>query len=219
MVSAFKTDSPRYERKFLLHAPQRLSLRHLIKLHPATFSKIYTPRQINNVYYDTADFSHFRENLAGVSPRRKVRVRWYGEFETVTKPILEIKSKDGEVVTKSSRALPSFPLRRVKDFFLETSYPYQPVLKNSYNREYFISADRKLRLTVDTDITFDDLGTSLLQNPVKSLSYTIVELKYSILHEDDALAACKYFPFRLSKLSKYEQGIGLCYPHLTIVWS
>lgn len=217
MNDSFVGDKPRYERKFLLNPYQGMAVKHLVKMNPAGFTQAYIPRTINNIYYDTSDLSHFRENIAGVSPRKKVRVRWYGAFGSIIKPTLEIKSKDGEVVTKYSKILNISNLERIPELLVKTGNKYLPVLKNSYFRQYYISADRKIRLTIDTKVTFDDVSTKLSTSPQRPLPPTIIELKYALPDEKRAVEVASYFPYRLTKSSKYEQGVSLCYPHLTIL--
>jgi SPX domain protein involved in polyphosphate accumulation len=215
MQDSFISDQPRYERKFLLNTLQSVGLNQLIKLNPAGFREAYAPRRINNIYYDTSDFSHFRENIAGVSPRKKVRVRWYGQFDEIKSPVLEIKSKTGEVVTKSSHVVTSISTETINTFF--NTVNYQPVLKNSYLRQYFISADKTVRLTIDTQVEFSGSNSVVSQAPDKQISATIVELKYALSEEEQAIRVASSLPFRLTKSSKYEQGVSLCYPHLVIV--
>lgn len=217
MYDSFTSDEPRYERKFLLNTLQSLGLKQLVKLNSAGFTQAYAPRRVNNIYYDTSDFAHFRENIAGVSPRKKIRVRWYGDFDSIHNPVLEIKSKNGEVVTKQSTAVSSANPEFIKQFLQRTTTNYLPVLKNSYFREYFISADRAIRLTVDTQVTFSDIGNDITSAPTHPVSHTIVELKYPLTEEQRATTICTTLPFRLTKSSKYEQGVSLCYPHLTIL--
>ena len=36
-------------------------------------------RYINSIYYDDDDFITAKNNLSGISERRKYRIRWYGE--------------------------------------------------------------------------------------------------------------------------------------------
>ena len=67
----------RYERKYLLDK-SKLNF-FMKKLYLNNFEEVYTQRIINNIYYDTLNFSSFIETKEGVSDRIKYRVRWYGK--------------------------------------------------------------------------------------------------------------------------------------------
>ena len=51
---------------------------------------------------DRAVSEAIRENLDGVSNKKKIRVRWYGEKNKLSKPQLEIKSKKGSETSKKN---------------------------------------------------------------------------------------------------------------------
>lgn len=106
----------RYERKYRIEELDRYAIRSVIDGHPVSFRTLFPDRQINNIYLDTRDMSYFRENLSGVGQRRKYRIRWYGsELEQVSKPVLEIKIKDGELGEKISAKLPDFSMGAFPD--------------------------------------------------------------------------------------------------------
>jgi len=70
----------RFERKFTpagWTAPEALAF---VRRHPALFHEPYPERTVNNIYFDTPDFRHFHDHIAGTAQRLKVRVRWYGAF-------------------------------------------------------------------------------------------------------------------------------------------
>ena len=157
----------RYERKF--HAPDLTldQVTMVVARHPAHFVKAYPSRRINNVYFDTADLSDFRAHLLGSDRRRKVRIRWYGESMGAARPaVLEVKAKRGTVGTKRHFKLPPLdfdggintsavreavadgtPAAAMAGFFSCA----QPALFNSYLRRYFVSVDRRFRITIDTE--------------------------------------------------------------------
>ena len=65
----------RYEHKFLVSHLNRNEIENIIKFHPAIFHGIYFTRNVNNIYFDTVDFSSFIDNIEGVRDRKKVRIR------------------------------------------------------------------------------------------------------------------------------------------------
>ena len=70
----------RYEIKFVLDNA-RLSDAMQWLYNNTTANKTYNNRQVNSIYFDDVDFSSVRDNLAGISQRNKLRLRWYGHQE------------------------------------------------------------------------------------------------------------------------------------------
>jgi len=84
----------------------------------------------------------------------------------------------------------------------------KPALLNRYERVYYLSADKKYRVTLDTKMEFYSI------NPVmeyfKSFcddEKTVLELKYNQQDFDGVEKITQFFPFRLTKNSKYVIGI------------
>ena len=46
-------------------------IENIIKSHPAIFHEIYFTRNVNNIYFDTVDFSSFIDNIEGIRDRKK----------------------------------------------------------------------------------------------------------------------------------------------------
>ena len=208
---------PRYERKFFLSHLERHEVEHLVRLHPAIFREIFHQRAINNLYFDSVDLRHYRETVDGVSERRKYRIRWYGELtREVAAPVLEIKSKSGFLVRKRSWPLAPFTVNDLEaavqgsEAVREELRCMRPVLVNRYRRKYFLAAGGDIRLTVDWDLTaappgsLGDLAAGLRIDPG-----VVLELKYPVGLDQEACEIATWFPFRLTRSSKYVQGIAL----------
>ena len=88
-----------------------------------------------------------------------------------------------------------------------------PVLMNSYQRVYYQSLDKKLRLTLDNNQRFYKINRlrNNLVNSLKDNSSMIVELKYTVQDEEYVNDILKYFPYSLTKSSKYARGVDLIY--------
>ena len=86
-------------------------------------------------------------------------------------------------------------------------------LMNSYSRKYYESADTKFRVTIDSGLQFFKLSPdyNLHFQPVETPVATILELKYNQRHDDMAESISSYFPFRMTKSSKYVNGIQKIY--------
>ena len=114
------TDHLRCERKFLVSDLSAREIEEAILLHPTIFSPIHHQRFVNNIYFDNLELLSYYENLSGITPRKKVRVRWYGDLMgQIKEPVLEIKRKSGIVGNKIFYPLPRFvfeSLRSSMDF-------------------------------------------------------------------------------------------------------
>ena len=110
----------RYERKFLIDGGSRQEIETALRVHPALFSRIFHPRFINNIYFDSFAMAAYSDAVSGHMNRAKLRIRWYGDlFGPVERPVLEIKIKQGMVGRKESYPLKGFALDR--DFDADTA--------------------------------------------------------------------------------------------------
>lgn len=215
----------RYERKFFISELSDKEVEAIVKLHPALFSEIYHQRFVNNIYYDFLDLSNFYDNIDGVTNRIKFRIRWYGEtFNVIKKPILELKIKNGLLGKKVSYLLRPFKIDRyinfqtISDSINRSDIPEIikiklkssiPILLNHYTRKYFQSANRLYRITIDTYQIFYQINSQNISfsNKSKDDMNVILELKYDQDCETNANFITNYFPFRMTKSSKYVRGI------------
>jgi len=224
--------SYRFERKFLVSELNRYEIESIVKHHPAIFSEIYHQRFINNIYFDTIKMSAYLDNLAGIDQRLKVRIRWYGElFGFIEKPVLELKVKKGLLGGKIRYPLDSFyldskySLKVQQDIFTKSGVPDVLVeqlkslrfaLLNHYNRKYFESANHKFRITIDFDMEafkLDSANNSFIEKVIDR-NNIILELKYADKDDEEARFITNYFPFRMTKSSKYVTGIDRLYPFM-----
>ena len=218
--------SYRYERKFLVDALTQHQVRALVKRHPALFYAPYPPRYVNNLYLDSREMENYYANVDGAAERRKVRVRWYGElFGSVAHPYLEVKIKEGLLGTKRSRPLAGFDLgpdfcdRYFWHCLERSDLPdavrwelrnLKGVLLNRYYRHYYVSHDGRFRVTVDSELTFYKVDGAFSNNFVhRQVDHraTVLELKYEVDDEPGAGRVASYFPFRMTRNSKYVQGV------------
>lgn len=219
----------RYERKYFVDQLDAKRALALIKQHPAMFSEIYPPRYINNIYLDTPMMGNYFDNVDGIPERRKARLRWYHDlFRYIDHPLLEFKIKQGRMGTKAQYPFPAFPFGEgfsenfFKDIIRGADLPQdvnsyllsaEPVLLNRYLRCYFATPDHKFRLTVDTGLTFYHLNKFKNRFLHKQIDYCdiVIELKYQSEDDPDAGRISAGFPFRMTRSSKYVQGIERVY--------
>ncbi|MFC1682222.1 VTC domain-containing protein [Nanoarchaeota archaeon] len=217
----------RYERKFLVSNSSQQEVERIIKYNPAFFSEIFYKRRVNNLYLDSEEKHNYFDNVDGNVQRLKIRIRWYGNlFGFIENPILELKIKNGEVGRKIAFPLKSFSLN--EDFskeslwkiFDKSSLPSDikeilraciPSLLNSYQRKYFISYNKKYRITLDDDLIFFEIKSqgNFFNYKREEKDIVILELKYNLDNDLNAQNITQYFPFRLTKSSKYVSGVDL----------
>ncbi len=217
----------RYERKFVISELNSYEIEHLIRHNPAIFSEIFYERMVNNIYLDSIDLKNYNENLIGISNRIKIRIRWYGGvFGIIKKPVLELKVKNNELGRKLSFPLKGFILDKkfslnlLQKVFSKSNLPkwlverlklYSPSLLNSYKRKYFISANKKYRITLDKDQIFYKIKNrnNFFKEKITNKKICILEIKYALEDYKRAANITRYFPFRLIANSKYVNGMDL----------
>ena len=218
----------RYERKLFISDINDQEVETIINFHPAMFSEIFYKRSVNNIYFDSPGLQNYFDNVSGNMERKKTRIRWYGElFDNIAKPVLELKIKKGLLGRKLSYLLYPFRLdshfnmqniiqnEKIPEIIKTGLNSSQPVLLNRYSRKYFLSADKRYRITIDTDQVFYEIGlrNNSFLNKLSDDINVILELKYNMNFDDDANHITKHFPFRLTKSSKYVTGVEKIYVH------
>lgn len=217
----------RYERKYINYDYSSAQLRNYLLLSSQTFQKIYHKRQVNSIYFDTPEFEYFQQNINGEQNRCKVRVRWYGQQILPERAQLEIKIKVGSIMRKEvlplnckSSSLVTFInnlTRLVRTHLknqLEEASALQPVIINSYQREYFYSPVNQIRVTLDDKIEVQSIANLLNKRRPQAFEFNILECKYTLENDSALQAVVQTLPIQISKSSKYVMGIQQSYPNL-----
>jgi len=232
IVSSYLFSSPslssdlRYELKLASSSASPAQARSWIRLHPEGFRKAYPAREINNLYFDTADLQSFNDNLSGVSARRKFRLRWYGtpDNRKVSNPVLELKIKENMLGDKKRQQLDvSLDLTRPYVEIMETVRDHvsekwrtrlltftQPALINRYRREYYVSPDEAIRATLDFDLVSYDQRMGSRPNLSRQLprpASVMIEVKSAPEYHERLQRVMGYFPIQRSRSSKYVSGV------------
>ncbi len=215
----------RNERKYAISDVDIHAVENYVRSHPALFTQPFPARYVNNIYFDTIRYQDYSENLIGAMNRNKYRIRWYGQqFGHIENPVLEIKIKKGVTGAKKLFPLVPFTLDEtfsskkidviinksvIPDQIKETLRHYSPSLLNLYYRKYFLSADRRFRLTLDSQISYTRITKyqNYFLRKVSDISNVIMELKYEIKYDTEFNLISNHFPFRMTKNSKYVNGI------------
>lgn len=196
----------RYEIKFTLNeleVTQALSW-----LSQIGARKKYEDRNVNSLYFDNLNHEAIKDNLAGITPRHKVRLRWYGDITSeALDPNLEIKIRNGRLGSKIL-----FPLTKIKNL-INTKSIYSlsenvfrelrrskfvhkainsyllPMLIAQYQRKYY-EIDNGIRITIDREISFLNANQNVKLKLLRPINYGhyVMELKFS---EDLKFSAAK----------------------------
>ena len=170
----------RNEKKYLVNKRDTLNF-----LNTNNFYLKHPDRKINSIYLDTSDFDDFIDGEEGTVPRKKVRIRWYGD-ESIHKNLnrnYQLEIKKTKASERSKDTIKYFGkindiLEIAKGFYKK---PRKPILIVSYSRKYFEDTKNN-RITIDSDLTYKKLDNDLnLIGNYYSSSNTI-ELKNDLLN-------------------------------------
>mgnify|MGYP003390214148 FL=1 len=192
----------RLEYKFLFSANKVEELREAIR--PFVFMDEYAELEKNkeytvrSIYYDTMRLDDYRDKLAGIKIRKKLRIRGYNEKADESVVFLEVKRKYENHISKNrapvlftnldllldSADCERFLLKRknfidakndaTKFFYLLKIKNCSPVALISYEREaYFSKHDSTLRITIDKNLRSKPL-------PQKANLFNEADLKYAM---------------------------------------
>ena len=214
----------RYEIKLVVQEAAHPWVRGRLLLDTAGFDVLYPPRRVQSVYFDSFDQQALEDNLAGISHREKIRFRWYGDASHGVHGQLERKVRhnqlgwkdvlpidgpiDVEGVTRSEFARDVFA-RLTEEWSDVRAQHLLPVQWISYSREYYGSADGRLRVTFDRELqTYDQRSRFQLTNafPTPTPRLLIVEVKCDEKHHDAARRLIDRFPLVVDKCSKFVLG-------------
>lgn len=211
----------RFERKFVIDPLSKEQAITYLKLTPHGFREMYEPRVVSSIYFDTQGMDCYFDNINGNKLRKKYRIRWYGSLEKIKSPVFEIKIKDGLLGEKIKLELKDFKIENIsnicKSGYLKDNLPelnslnLYPTLVVSYKRSYYESFDRKIRFTIDEDLKYIKYDKYFTSASIVKSEDIVLEIKYS--YDDASLVSnlLDKFPLRLTKYSKYIQGIENCY--------
>ena len=194
------------------------------------FINIYPSRYVYSLYYDDARLTAIKENLAGISSRRKYRLRWYSiDKKNYYGSQFEIKLKNGNCNSKiicnfndnfdinnSDFSINSiFKSLRSKKFScdLMKAGNLSPRLICRYKRKYYENSDG-YRITIDTDLQFlalVSLNKINIHSNWRTSNINILELKYDPSEYLNLVDLIKRFPFSSTRCSKYVLGNSVLY--------
>ena len=220
----------RYEKKFRVYRSQFLDIVNI--LHKLSFKKHHEDRFISSIYYDTSDFKLYRDSIEGISIRKKIRLRYYnGIFDEIN---IEKKIKYGDLGFKIISPLSKKKHYKLTNLLKKSIYnqkiinqkilipshienSYFPVSLVQYLRKYYISNDKKIRVTLDEKINYSRIFKNkenyTLNNNISD-KVGVIEIKFEenevfskkLLHKLTTFLNCN-----LSRNSKYCNSIELLF--------
>ena len=169
-ISKLEKTESRIERKFFIPNKLPQEIEAIIMCNSALFKEIFKQRRVNNIYFDTFKRNSFWQNIEGDPKKKKYRIRWYDiQNGDIQKPVLEYKIKDGIAGKKYSIPIRPFDIssnswyQNIVNSISKSDLSYslfkeidtlEPTLFNFYDRKYFLSKDKKFRLTLDTNMNY-----------------------------------------------------------------
>lgn len=141
---------------------------------------------------------------------------------------MEFKIKNGLVGDKKTYSIKSFNFnqgcgcRFMTEHLQSSDLPVsvktklkflKPVVVNTYIRKYYVSFNKNYRITVDTNQWYSGVsGSSVLNKQFNTQDInTILEIKYDTKNDKRAASITNYFPFRVTKSSKYVNAVKYVY--------
>jgi len=219
----------RYEYKYALPMELLSEFQCFLKLHPELFREIYHPRDVNSIYLETEEFKKFNEHVEGTQHREKYRIRWYGNLTgRVEKPVLEVKVKHNQMNDKRRYDLQPFELTEDQPWSVvepalqsiatgqldrEIALAQRPVTLVRYRRKYYLSCDRRSRITIDTNLQWYSAGIAGQRLKKEgSPPHAVIELKYDHGDAEHGGRVSSLIPPRYQRHSKYLSAVRAMYP-------
>ena len=176
------------------------------------FKKTFPQRLVNSIYFDTDIYQDVWDNINGFGNRKKIRLRWYDNIKN-SKVFVEEKKKINFITKKKVQKIGVFKnFENLMSFVNNNEFKKINTILNKkinlkktllirYQRNYYELPNKKLRVTVDNDLTiFQKYPSQFIK-----IDKTIVELKYDVKNSNFVNLFIKnnFLNNRNQKFSKY----------------
>lgn len=210
----------RHELKLVSNEAAYPDLRMALRLDRAGIRTLHPPRIVQSLYFDTPFGRALEDNLAGLSRREKIRLRWYGDETSQVRATLERKRRENSLGWKETVGLEG-PLavagqertRLMDDLGSRVDPRWRALLAGlgpaqwvRYLREYYTSADGRVRLTLDRELTFFDqrhLARLSVAQRTPSPRVLVLELKCAPADLEAACDIVARLPIPPGRCSKF----------------
>lgn len=189
----------RSEIKFRLTRAEGFRLKSQLKMQG--MEVLYPSRTVKSIYFDNAAWTMFHESNEGILPRKKFRLRTYGDNVEMQRFEMKVSSLEGrykesiavdrsavEKLLKSGRYLLGYGLCTAR-------------IRIIYQREYF--KFNNLRLTFDRDLHYSNYH----KNWQYADSEVVMEIKFD--HGGSCESIYKVANLIPSRFSKYERAVKM----------
>ena len=176
------------------------------------FKKTFPQRIVNSIYFDNDIYQDVWDNINGFGNRKKIRLRWYDDIKN-SKVFIEEKKKINFVTKKNVQKIGvfknfenlmsfvgSYEFKKI-DAMLNKKINLKKTLLIRYQRNYYELPNKKLRVTIDKDLTiFKKYPSQFIK-----IDKNIVELKYDVKNSNYVNSFIKnnFLNNRNQKFSKY----------------
>jgi hypothetical protein len=166
--------------------------------------QIHSGRSVNSLYFDTETYEMFHDSEEGLLPRKKVRIRWYGD---ISKANSEVKTSSVEGRFKTTKKANVQSFATIPRTLFDSDYGViSPSILVSYFRQYFVF--ESIRFTFDSNIKYVDYRrSSCVEYKEKE---RVMELKVDAEMSDDYMETI--LPFPTSRFSKYCRALLISRP-------
>lgn len=168
-------------------------------------------------YFDTLDYNMYYVHQSGHTNRQKLRFRTYVSSNL---QFMEVKTKNNHGRTKKKRMkvvdtdiTDSEKLNFLQEHLRYNPDDLRPAIANSFNRITLVNKGKTERLTIDTDLQFNNLVTGTKRNMGKLV---IVELKRDGLCYSPVLEMLRQLRVFPHGFSKYCMGSALTNDELKV---
>ena len=176
---------------------------NLKKIQDLGLAKHHPTRVINSIYYDTNDLQFFKLSEEGSTPRQKIRIRWYGNFNNIK---IENKSKEFDFSKKFFFDIGVFDIKKINFYIMKfTNQKIFPKLKVSYSRKYFIDRSSQTRYTLDYNINYFKVDNKYRSVERCKSKFSIIEVKKNINNRE--IQSTSILGNKRARHSKYCEGI------------
>jgi hypothetical protein len=223
----------RRETKYLLHDADVGKIRSLLKGNARRLIHNEPISTVRSIYFDNVMLDDCQANLDGISPRKKVRLRWYDSLNPKDVLFFEIKWRDNRITGKHrlelglKQEVSKLAYRQIINNLIDILPPQhaadslkrsEPIVMVEYRREHFSSADEQLRATLDYDLAFyDQTGKRAISTsfPCRMPEMFVMEAKGPEAYQQEVKELLYPFKPRAGACSKYVHGclqLGLVPP-------
>ena len=201
----------RFERKWVFNSIDHNQLFILLNRSNFLFTNQFSDRQVNSIYFDDENYTSIKQNIDGISEKKKYRLRWYGDFKIITKLAhkkgIECKEKNFDLPEMSNLNLLDYNDVEKIELLINNNFNFKnklfPILTTHYLRSYFISSNKLVRSTVDRNLKSLLLYKNRNLNIIKEAGDIILEFKYDLNLDEYVRSNLGNISSRLSKNSKF----------------